>query len=169
MKHRIVPKPAFDAVGWGLRTSTANGENHRAIPAFWGQCQKEGRLGILRRLQGSFGQLGLCANFDGKMEEFTYVIGVEAPFGFELLPGMVNVRVAEADYAVFECIGALPLGIQNGWREIMGHWFPESTEWKPELPVNFELYPTFPDGDPRGDPASPLCYTEIWIPVRRKG
>jgi len=61
----------------------------------------------------------------------------------------------------------MPDAIQNAWHEIMGSWFPQSS-YVPAPPVNFELYPAFPEGDPRGDPTSPKCYTEIWIPIKQK-
>lgn len=167
MKHRIVDKPAFEAVGWALRTTTKDGENHREIPKFWDRCLGEGKVEALGPHAGKFGVLGLCADFDAKMENFTYVIGVEAVPGAQLPEGTQKVKVPAAQYAVFECVGAMPDAIQNGWSEVMGQWFPKS-DWEQAQPVNFELYPSFPDGDPRGDPTSPKCYTEIWIPIRKK-
>jgi len=167
MKHRIVDKPAFEAAGWAFRTTTAGGENMREIPRFWDRCLAEGRVRALAPLSGAFGILGLCADFDAKMEGFTYVIGVEAKPGAKLPEGTQKVKVPAAQYAVFECVGAMPDAIQKGWGYAMGQWFPQS-EWEQAQPVNFELYPTFPDGDERGDPTSPKCYTEIWIPIRKK-
>jgi AraC family transcriptional regulator len=61
----------------------------------------------------------------------------------------------------------MPDAIQQGWGYAMSQWFPRS-EWEQAQPVNFELYPSFPDGDERGDPTSPKCYTEIWIPIKKK-
>jgi len=167
MKHRIVNKPAFEAAGWAFRTTTVGGESMREVPKFWDRCLSEGKLKALDPFAGAFGVLGLCAEFDAKMEAFTYVIGVEAKQGAKLPEGTQKVKVPAAQYAVFECIGAMPDGIQNGWKEAMGAWLPKS-EWEQALPVNFELYPTFPKGDPRGDPTSPKCYTEIWIPIKKK-
>ncbi len=167
MKHRFVDKPAFEAVGWALRTTTANGQSMREVPQFWDRCMSEGKVKALEPQMGSFGLLGLCADFGPDMEKFTYVIGVEASPGMKAPEGTQRVSVPGAQYAVFECIGAMPDGIQNGWKEIMGNWFPKA-DWEQAAPVNFELYPSFPEGDERGDPTSPKCYTEIWIPVRPK-
>ena len=167
MKHRIEQKPAFEAVGYTIRTTTVGGENHREIPKFWDRCLSEGKVRALEPLGGSFGMLGLCADFDGKMEGFTYAIGVEAIPGIKAPEGTQKVKVPAATYAVFSCVGAMPDAIQNGWRTIMGEWFPKS-DYEQANPVNFELYPAFPDGDERGDPTSPKCYTEIWIPIKQK-
>jgi len=168
MKHRIVDKPAFEVLGWTLRTTTVGDENMRVIPQFWDRCLADGKVEALEPLPGTFGVLGLCADFDEKQQAFTYVIGVEAgPGGVPVPEGTQRVKVPGATYAVFGCVGAMPDAIQNGWRTIMGQWLPTSG-YEMERPVNFELYPTFPPGDERGDPASPKCYTEIWIPIKKK-
>lgn len=167
MKHRIEQKPAFEAIGYTFRTTTVEGENMREIPKFWDRCLSDGKVQGLAALAGSFGILGLCADFDNKMEAFTYVIGVEAKPDARTPSGTGRVKVSAASYAVFSCIGAMPDAIQAGWNQIMGEWFP-SSEYVQASPVNFELYPSYPDGDPRGDPASPKCYTEIWIPIKQK-
>lgn len=167
MQHRIETKDAFQAVGYTLRTTTVGGESMRAVPAFWDRCHSEGKVKALEPLAGPFGMLGLCAEFDAKMEAFTYVIGVPASPGAALPPGTEAVTVPAATYAVFGCVGAMPRAIQDGWHFIMGEWFPKST-YVQASPVNFELYPPFPEGDERGDPSSPKCYSEIWIPIREK-
>jgi AraC family transcriptional regulator len=167
MKHRIVDKPAFEAVGWTFRTTTANGESMREVPKFWDRSLAEGKVRGLQPHAGEFGVLGLCAEFDDKMEGFTYMIGVEAAAGTKLPEGTQKVRVPAAQYAVFECVGAMPDGIQNGWKYAMGQWFPQS-DWEQSQPANFERYPSFPAGDERGDPTNAKCYTEIWIPIRKK-
>jgi AraC family transcriptional regulator len=166
MNYRLVEKPAFTAAGWTFRTTVVNGENMREIPKFWGRCMADGKVAALEPATGDFGMLGLCADFRG--DEFTYVIGVEAVPGGPALPaGTDTLVIPGATYAVFTCVGAMPDAIQNGWREIMGNWLP-SSGYIEASPVNFELYPSFPRGDPRGNPDSPHCVTEIWIPVRKK-
>lgn len=143
----------------------ADGISMREIPPFWGRCHAEGKVRSLGPATGSFGMLGLCAEFEGDL--FTYVIGVEVVPGGPALPaGTRTVEVPAATYAVFTCIGAMPDAIQNGWREIMGNWFPTSG-YAEASRVNFELYPAFPEGDPRGNPESPDCVSEIWIPIRK--
>ena len=167
MNHRIVEKPAFEAVGWALRTTTVGGENMREIPKFWGRCHAEGKVQALEPAAGKFGVIGLCGEFDDRSEAFTYLIGVEATPGASLPQGTQRVTVPGAKYAVFGCVGAMPDAIQDGWRAIMDQWLPTS-DYKMDQMVNFELYPSFPPGDERGDPASPKCYTEIWIPIKKK-
>src|SRR6185369_965803 len=109
--------------------TTKDGENHREIPKFWDRCLSEGKVQAIAPHGGSWGMLGLCADFDAKMEKFTYVIGVEAVPGAKLPAGTETVKVPAAQYAVFECIGAMPDAIQKGWGEIMGNWFPKA-DWE---------------------------------------
>lgn len=167
MEQRIERKPAFTAVGYSLACATAGGANLRDIPAFWDRCHAEGKVAALEPLAGGWGILGLCADFDAGMEHFTYLIGVAAEPGKPTPAGMSALAVPTADYAVFTVVGAMPDAIQRAWGEIMGTWLPGSA-YAEASPLNFELYPCFPADDPRGDPASPLCRTEIWIPVRKK-
>ena len=168
MKHRIEQKPAFEAIGYSFRTTTVGGENMREVPKFWDRCLADGKVAGLGPMSGSWGILGLCADFDAKMEKFTYMIGVEAaPGGLKAREGISSLKLPAATYAVFSCVGAMPDAIQAGWQTIMGEWLPQS-DYVEASPINFELYPSFPDGDPRGDPTSPQCYTEIWIPIKQK-
>lgn len=167
MTPRFVTKPAFDAVGWALKTTTDGGANQRDIPRFWDQCHTEGRVAQLEPLVGPLGMLGLCAEFDPSRPGFTYLIGVEARSGVTYPAGVQTLRVPAATYAVVGCVGAMPDAIQKAWGELMGSWLPTSG-YVEDGSVNFEVYPFFPMGDERGEPSSPKCYTEIWYPVKKK-
>lgn len=167
MQHRIEERPDFGVLGYTLRTTTVGGQNMREIPKFWDRCLADGKVQQLDSVAGDLGTLGLCADYDGAMEAFTYVIGVEERPGIQVPPGCKLVQVPAASWAVFSCVGAMPHAIQDGWRHIMSQWLPGSGYVK-SGPLSFERYPVFPPGDERGDPTSPTCYTEIWIPVRKK-
>ena len=166
MKYRIVEKPAFEAGGWALRTSTVGGENNRNIPKFWQNCHADGKVQALVPLSNPWGLLGLCAESDPKAEEFTYLIGVEA--GTQRLPaGTRKIPIPAATYAVFESVGAMPKAIQDVWMQAFEEWFPSSGYEHGGTP-DFEVYPWFPDGDPRGNPDSPEYISEVWIPIKKK-
>lgn len=167
MNHRIEKKDAFEVLGYTFPTTTVGGQNMREIPKFWDRCLADGKVQKMDSLAGDLGTLGLCAEFDGAMEAFTYVIGVEARPGIQIPEGCTLVKIPAASWAVFSCIGAMPDAIQAGWHHIMGEWLP-SSDYIQYSPVNFERYPVFPPGDERGDPNSPKCYTEIWIPIQKK-
>jgi len=167
MKHRIETEAAFDVIGYSFKTTTVGGESMREVPKFWDRCLADGKVDSLAPLARAWGILGLCAAFDAKMEAFTYMIGVEAEAGTKAPAGTTSLQVPAATWAVFSCVGAMPDAIQQAWHTIMGEWLPQS-DYVEASPVNFELYPSFPKDDPRGDPKSPKCYTEIWIPIKQK-
>ena len=168
MKFRIVEKPAFTVGGWALRTSCAMGENHRLIPKFWDECLGDGRAQGLLPFRDSLGHIGLCCEWDQAEEEFTYMIGVDLPQAKAgLPPGTREILVPAASYAVFESIGPMPHTIQDVWTRAFNEWFPTSG-WEHAGTPDFEVYPVFPPGDPRGDITSPRCYSEVWIPLKKK-
>lgn len=61
----------------------------------------------------------------------------------------------------------MPLAIQETWKAAYSEWFP-SSEYEHGGTPDFEVYPGFPEGDERGDPASPQYISEVWIPLKKK-
>ena len=168
MKFRIVEKPSFTVGGWALRTSCHQSENLRAIPQFWNQCLADGRVAKLLPFVESLGHLGLCCEWDRVKDEFTYVIGVDLDPGKTGLPvGTQEITLPAATYAVFESIGAMPQAIQKVWMRAFNEWFPTSG-WEHAGTPDFEVYPRYVSGDPRGDATSPDYYSEVWIPIRQR-
>jgi len=167
MKFRLVEHPAFEVAGWTLRTSCVDGRNQREIPAFWTACNAHGRSAALIPHAGPLGLIGLCAEWDESREQFTYVIGVEAAPGQVLPAGTRAVSLMAANYAVFESVGPMPDAIQNVWKQAFSEWLP-SSPYQHAGTLDFEAYPSFPPGDPRGDITSDKYYCEVWIPVRAK-
>jgi AraC family transcriptional regulator len=169
MKYRIVEKPAFSVSGLVLRTTSDGGENHRAIPQFWQQSHANGKAAQLFRHCGSFGVLGVCYDYQPQDNSFAYMIAIETPAaGAAGLPAACQTTVIPAaTYAVFESRGAMPLAIQAVWKAAYSDWFPSSGYEHAGTP-DFEVYPAFPEGDSRGDPDSPDCISEVWIPIKKK-
>ena len=83
-----------------------------------------------------------------------------------LPPGTRAFGLPAATYAVFESVGPMPHTIQNVWNRAFTEWFPGSG-YQHSGGTDFEVYPPFPPDDPRGDPTSPECYSEVWIPIKR--
>jgi len=168
MNYRIVEKPAFVAAGWTLRTACVNGQNFEEIPRFWVESNSNGKVNSLIPFAGSLGLIGLCAEWSESREEFTYFIAVEAPQAGHPLPeGTRGVSIPAATYAVFESVGPMPRTIQNVWNQAFSEWFPSSGYEHAGTP-DFEVYPAFPPGDPRGDVTSDQYYSEVWIPLKKK-
>ena len=167
MKYRIVEKPAFMVGGYSLRTTSNEGQNQQAIPKFWQECHGNGKVSKLCGVMGPMGMLGICHDYQAADNSFAYLIAVEAPTDGEgMLPaGTVTATIPAATYAVFESKGPMPHAIQAVWKQAYNDWFPSSGYEHGGTP-DFEVYPPF--NDSRGDPASPDCITEVWIPIKKK-
>ncbi|HEY3328862.1 MAG TPA: AraC family transcriptional regulator [Capsulimonadaceae bacterium] len=162
MDYRIEEKPAFTVVGSGIRVNTANGENLKVIPEFWGKFTDYENLCKLQKADGVVGiaMLGVCANFDPALEQFTYLIAVEsapdADFG-----SYEHLEVPAATWAVFDSVGPVTKSIQAVWQRIFAEFFPSSGyEHASGLP-EFERYPP-------GDVDGGEYRCEVWIPVVKK-
>lgn len=170
MQYRIETREALEVSGYKIRTTQREGKNTVEITAFWQRCLSDGSVDTLASFQGGLGLLGLCAecNPDGY---FHYYIAVETPDdsakkkGLAKLPGVSRLTVPPATYVVFPCVGPMPTAIQETWKRAYNEWFPASG-YEFAGTADFEVYPPFPRDDPRGDPSSPQCYTEVWIPVK---
>ncbi|KEO83258.1 AraC family transcriptional regulator [Tumebacillus flagellatus] len=130
MTPKIVTKPAFKLIGYGLDTNSNEGQNHRDIPQFWQRYLQENlRANIPNKLRPSV-EIGLCTNFQPETGDFTYVIGFETESFDEVPEGMVCIEVPEATYAVFTTPKAdnadFPASIQQTWAKAFQEWFPTS-------------------------------------------
>ncbi len=160
MNYRIIEKGSFKMVGKSLKVSSADGENLRAIPAFWTQCNNDGSSEKICGINPSKPMLGVCMNdFDKEMNTFTYLIAVESED--KDTQGLEIHEVPASTWAVFESVGPMPTAIQDVWKRIYSEWFP-ATGYEhaglPELEVYYE-----------GDTSSENYSCEVWIPVKAKG
>ncbi len=165
MKHQIVTKPAFDIIGYSIRT-TNDGQNHQDIPAFWQRyiAQQQGKT--LQPLAASNAEYGICDEFDMESGEFSYIIGVEAQEGATPPEGAIRRHYPEQTYAVFTT-PAVPheqftTAIHQTWQTIFSEWFPESG-YEHAAAAEFEYYDERCWSD-----RTNLPVIDIYIPVVRK-
>lgn len=154
MNMRWEKKKAFRVAGLALhqgKTSDFGG--------VWKQLMEKAAMQELLSL-GSGESYGLCYDFEDK-DRFSYMAGFDLQdeskakhLGLEVL------EVPEAEYAVFELVGAIPESIHKGWEYIMGTFFSEGKYEHAGSP-DFEYY--F-----EGDMYSPNYRMELWVPVKKK-
>jgi AraC family transcriptional regulator len=159
MDYKIVEKESFKIVGKGRKVSTMNGENHRMIPAFWEESNRNGFTEELAKTSGPMGLLGVCMQFDQVKQEFIYVIGAEKMREDAPVEGEEYV-IPTATWAVFESVGPLPNSIQALWNSIYSEWFPSCGYEHADAP-ELEVYPS-------GDTTSEKYRSEVWIPILKK-
>ena len=145
MEPKLITRPAFKVAGYALRTTSVDGENSRAIPAFWQEYLKNHCESLHKSLTPvSHAEYGLCMDMDMETGEFNYVIGLEVPEGVPLPEGLHTATVPAATYAVFTTPPSDNAGfvasIQNTWAYVYEKWFPESGyEYAPGC-ADYELY-----------------------------
>ncbi|RWZ58005.1 AraC family transcriptional regulator [Halobacillus fulvus] len=160
MEYKIVEKDAFRVLGKSIRTPTDQGEHHKAIATFWSESNQNGFAAELGQMSGSMGLLGICAEFDEKQENLTYMIAAEKT---DQEPHMeLEEKAIEAGtWAVFPVNGPMPGAMPKAWERIFSEWFP-STGYEHAGGPEMEVYP-----DER-DPSTEDYYSEIWIKVIQK-
>ena len=153
MDYRFEERDGFTIVVKAKMIEAEEG-NSTQIPAFWDEYFT---TGLHKKVEP---ELGVCGEMSPDSKSFTYGIGAflkdgqKAPEGFEVW------HVPKCTWAVFKCVGAMPLAIQEMWKRIYSEWLPQA-EYEILPSYDFELYAD-------GDPDSPDYVSEIWLPVRKK-
>ncbi len=150
--YRILKKDGFDlcilSEAFHLDSSEAE------IPAFWEKYFSMGRHNIVPA------EVGLCSQIKASNNEFVYGIGCKnsklkvCPPGFEVFP------VPAATWAIFQCVGAMPMEMQTMWKRIYMEWLPQSVY---DLIYDFDMEYYKP-----GNMQSKDYVSEIWLPVKSK-
>jgi AraC family transcriptional regulator len=167
MEHQIIKMSAFKIAGFGIKTSTKDEEDNKAIPKFWGEYITDGRMEKLHNepFRKKHTEYGVCFRENSETGEFEYFIGVEIKDGFDI-PKDYNIReIPEALFAVFTTPPAdesnLVSAIQKTWKYIYSEWFSNSGYEFDCNSVDFELY------DERCmSETGKVC--DIYIPVKKK-
>jgi AraC family transcriptional regulator len=166
MDYKIKTLESFTIVGKSIMVKTEGGENFKRIPQFWKECCDDGTVGKLEEVGAQYpsgvisGAMAavLCYREEDTEEEWSYLVGAEAPGN---VPGMETVVIPSQTWAIFESVGPMPGAIQDVWKRIWSEWFPASNYEHAKAP-ELEVYP-------EGDSGSPDYYCEVWIPVVQKG
>ncbi|AFS79766.1 transcriptional regulator, AraC family [Gottschalkia acidurici 9a] len=168
MQPKIVSIDAFKIVGYEFKTTLRNNAHSRDIPAFWNNCNIEGKEATLYRTQPipKHGEYGICVNTNLATDEFSYVLGVEVTNFNSATEDMYKLEVPSATYAVFTTPSVEDCdfveSIQGTWKYILEEWFPTSGYEIDDTKFDFEFY------DQR-------CHTweyskvtmEIYVPIRK--
>ncbi len=154
---RIEQKPELRLVGKKIRLSGDGEENGRRILKFWSECQRKGIFSDLAAMDTGTpkGIFGLFSGDGREKRAAEYSIMVNT---VRAVPeGFVETVLPKNTWAVFDCRGAVPQSVRNGWKYLEEEWlcqYPFKHAACPEL----EWY---------SDGAS-YCedyISQIWIPI----
>lgn len=169
MNYKIEEKPTFSVFGMEEIFTTKNGENLKAIPAFWLRAMRSGMLERLYNASGvswSASSTGIkpvnavmCYRETGE-NTFPYMIfALVSPRG--LPDGYTAIEVPAATWAVFQSVehteDKTAEVCQDLWKRIYTEWFPTAS-YEQVPGAQFEMYGVSKKG---------LDYVEIWIPVKK--
>lgn len=169
MQPKIIDRDGFKIVGYEFKTTLRNNAHSRDIPAFWNECNIEGKESKLYNTQNPprHGEYGICDNSNMETDEFSYVLGVEVTDFSKVLEDMYTLEVPSATYAIF----TTPLvddpdfvsSIQGTWKYILEEWFPNSGYEIDDSKLDFEFY------DERCHPWQyDKLSMDIYIPIIRR-
>ncbi|MEL7568601.1 MAG: AraC family transcriptional regulator [Dehalobacterium sp.] len=124
MNYRIVKKESFKVVGVREHYTMNLEECFAAVPLFW---QKTIESGVIPRILAQMdnepcGLLGVSTCMNG--QDFHYYIAVATTK--ETPDDMAEYIVPECTWAVFECVGPMPIAIQELQKRIITEWLPAS-------------------------------------------
>lgn len=167
MNPKMVTLNSIEIAGYALKTKNVDGENSKAIPAFWNAYVHDGRM---ERLHGAsfvadHSEYGACLPENPESGEFIYVIGVRVKNGTTVPQEFYTCTLPSATYAVFSTPPSTEekfvQSIQGTWHYIMNDWFPSSGYEYAAGCVDYELYDERCMGL-----TNKIC--DIYIPVTKK-
>lgn len=159
MDYRITKKEAFAVLASSKVFSYKNAKQD--ISQFWKEHYASGKG---EYVCGMFG-----INIDPQMSDdcFEYLIADIYNPSKDIPEGFVVKTIPAFTWAVFPCKGALPQSLQNVNTRIFSEWLPALQDYEFAAGYCVEMY-DIPEKYPNGT-SDENYYTEIWIPIKKKG
>ena len=77
--------------------------------------------------------------------------------------GMMLYEFPQSEWAIFDCVGAIPNALQSLNTQIFKEWLPGNPDYEIGGNSNVEWYDCM-----NGEKTDPDYHSAIWIPVKRK-
>jgi AraC-type DNA-binding domain-containing proteins len=158
MEYKIEEKQAFTIIGISKKFSYEDA--FEEVPKLWGVfINSREKLGLC----GMYG-INIDETMDGK--EFEYIISDLWDGKSEVPEGVITKTIPAFTWAVFPCVGPMPVTIQATNKKIFAEWLPNCRDYDFAAGYNIEMYAD-PSGYPEGT-EDENYYCEVWIPVKKK-
>lgn len=115
-------------------------------------------------MDNCIGEYGVCIDDEriaGK-GKFLYLIAGKY-VGGEVPEGMMLYAFPQGEWAIFDCVGAIPNALQSLNTRIFREWLPGNPDYEISGNANVEWYDCM-----NGEKSDPDYHSAIWIPVKRK-
>ena len=151
MKVSIEKKPAFKVAGKYIQASLDT-----RFDQLWNDLYKKYSHSELYAL-GSGQRFGVCYDMEGG-DQIKYLAGfdLQDEAKSEQL-GLDVLEIPDAEYAILKLRGPVPDCIHNGWKYVMGQFFPTQGYRHAGTP-DFEVFT-------EGDKYSTDYQMELWVPI----
>lgn len=162
----------FPFKGIGFQKEFTFEDAYREIPKFWDEITEKYAKNVYMDnapanayekaiMDNSIGEYGICADDIGN-GRFRYIIAGKY-IGGEVPEGMVLYEFPMSEWAVFDCIGAMPDALQSLNTRIFSEWLPSNPDYELSGNTTVEWYDCI-----NGKNTDPDYHSAIWIPVKRK-
>lgn len=157
MPYRIEEKEAMRVVG--IRTPLTDNmeENQKKVPGFWEETLQGGSFQEICQFANRLPEVILGITEYQSCGKMYYYIA--AATDLPVPPGMHELEIPAATWAVFENEGHFKETVQSVFRRFLTEWLPFSGYTYTELP-NIEVYPV--NEERKG-------HTEVWIAIKKEG
>lgn len=169
MDYKITKMFPFKVIGFQKEFSFENA--YAEIPKFWDEiCNKYAKNVYASNapanayekalVENCIGEYGICIDDIGN-GRFRYLIAGKY-CGGEVPDGMTLYEFPMSEWAVFDCIGALPEALQSLNTKIFREWLPGNPEYELAGDANVEWYDCV-----NGEMTDQDYHSAIWIPIKR--
>ena len=169
MDYKITPMFPFRLIGF--ERIFDNETAYTEIPKFWDElCERYANHVYAGNapanpyeqaiVDNCIGEYGVCIDDVGG-NRFRYLVAGRYAGG-EVPEGMVLHEFPRGDWAVFNCVGALPQALQSVNTRIFREWLPGNPEYELCGNATVEWYDCV-----NGEKTDPDYHSAIWVPVKK--
>ena len=170
MNVKITTIPSFSVIGFERDFSCE--DSHKTIPLFWDELfpayshlysgAKPQNALEKAFVSNNVGEYGICIDNMSAEGKISYMIAGKY-MGGDVPEGMKIYNVEGGQWAIFDCIGAMPKAIQDVETRIYNEWLPNNPDYELCGSATIEWY------DPKcSDTSSPEYHSAVWVMVKNK-
>ena len=170
MDYRITPMFPFKVIGF--QRVFDNETAYAEIPKFWDEICEKYALNVYAGnapanpyeqalVDNCIGEYGVCIDDIGG-GSFRYLIAGKYTGG-EVPEGMAVYEFPRSDWAVFNCVGAIPEALQSVNTRIFREWLPGNPDYELCGNASVEWYDCV-----NGEKTDVDYHSAIWVPVRKR-
>lgn len=173
MDYKITKMFGFKVIGFAKEFSFDTA--YEEIPKYWDEiCEKYAANVYAGNppanpyekalVENCIGEYGICID-DGKTSDkgkFTYLVAGKYTGG-DVPEGMMLYEFEQGEWAVFDCVGAIPEALQSLNTRIFKEWLPGNPDYEISGNANVEWYDCV-----NGEKIDADYHSAIWIPVKKK-